>query len=447
MSIFRNMTVRSAGILFVLSLLSGCPVPDGSLTPVCCVPPPVNPADVIGFWKMVSYIPPGGSAVDVSSYNVTLVSNAFTYTTIEPLAIPNSPDTPCTEYGTWSVAGNNLTTTPIAGSTCGNTASTQTLSVSGTTMTMSDAEGTAVFQRQTASPVSGSVLVGTWKMMAAVNAGTVTPMNQISATLTFNASIYSMSLPNCTETGTWSVSGNTLSFAVDPTSTCGSSPTYTPTVSWNDPLLTLSLTTQNAIWQKQLNAPASPVATGSGGAVDVSWQAVSGANSYKVYRGTASGAFATKTLLGSVGTTSLQDVTAVPGTPYYYQVTAVGTFGESAPSVEVSGTATAPPPSPVTGLTATPGTGQVTLAWNAVSGADYYNIYQNPSVFGICRTPAPSIPTGDYSLTGLTYLGWVAGPTALISPLTAGDCYQFMVTAVNGGGESLSMSYVDVTPN
>jgi hypothetical protein len=42
MSIFRNMTVRSAGILFVLSLLSGCPVPDESLTPVCCAPPPAQ---------------------------------------------------------------------------------------------------------------------------------------------------------------------------------------------------------------------------------------------------------------------------------------------------------------------------------------------------------------------------------------------------------------------
>lgn len=442
MSIFRNMTVRSAGILFVFSLLSGCGGGGGSAPTA----PTVNPADVIGTWKMVSHTPPGGGATDASSYNISLVSDASTYTIVYPVAIPGNTQTPCTEYGTWSVSGNNLNMTPIAGSTCGNTASTLALSISGSTMTVSDADGTAAFQKQTANPVTGGTLVGTWKVMAIVDAGALTPMSQISTTVTLNASAYSISLPNCTETGTWSASGNTLSFSVDPASTCGSSSTYTETVYWNDPLLTLNLssTTQDIIWQKQLDAPASPAATVTNGAVDISWQAVSGATGYKVYRGTVSGTLATKTLIGSPYGNAWRDVTAAAGTAYYYQVTAVGASGESTPSAEVGAVLT---PSPVTGLTATPGTGQVTLSWNAVSGADSYNVYHYTTGIGMCQVFVKEIGTNYYSLTGWTNLGAVLSAGANVTGTSSGICHQFMVTAVNAAGESLSMSYVNATPN
>jgi fibronectin type 3 domain-containing protein len=281
--------------------------------------------------------------------------------------------------------------------------------------------------------------------MAVVNAGTVTPMNQISTTVTINTSTYSISLPNCTETGTWSASGNTLSFSVDPASTCGSSPAYTEAVYWNNPLLTLNLssTTQDIIWQKQLDAPASPVAAVANGAVDISWQAVSGATSYKVYRGTASGTLATKTLIGSPYGNTWRDVTAAAGTAYYYQVTAVGASGESAPSTEITAALS---PSPVTGLTATPGTGKVTLAWNVVSGADSYNVYHYTTGIGMCKVFAPNMGTNDYSLTGWTNIGSVTTLGATVNGTAGGICHQFMVTAVNAGGESLSMSYVDATP-
>lgn len=441
MSIYRSMAIRLAGTLFVVGSLSGCGGGGGSGAAIT-----VNPADVVGTWKMVSHTPPGGSAVDVSSYNITLVSDALTYTIAYPLAIPGNPQAPCTEYGTWSISGNNLTTTPIAGSTCDNPASTQTLAISGTTMTMSDADGTGVFQRQTATPVTGSALVGTWKMMAKDKAGTVTALNQSNVTLDLGSANYTLTGISCSETGTWSISGSALNFVPAAAGgTCGNSVAYSESASLNDPLVTLTDAVAITIWEKLLAAPASPVANGTNGAVSLSWQAVSGATGYKVYRATASGALAAKTVIANTGSTSYQDTAAVAGTTYYYQITAVSAVGESLPSAEVNGSATAPP-SPVTGLIATPGTGQVFLAWNAVSGATSYKVYGYSTGIGMCKVFAPNMGTGDYSLTGWGLLGSTTLTNSTIINTTAGICYQFMVTAVNTYGESLSMSYVNATP-
>lgn len=54
------------------------------------------------------------------------------------------------------------------------------------------------------------------------------------------------------------------------------------------------------------------------------------------------------------------------------------------------------PPAP-TGLTATAGAGQVTLSWNAASGASYYNLYRGTAPGGEGATPyqAPSPAAGS----------------------------------------------------
>lgn len=71
--------------------------------------------------------------------------------------------------------------------------------------------------------------------------------------------------------------------------------------------------------------------------VNLTWNAVSGATDYNIYRGTASGALSTKTKLPAspVATASFNDTTVVNATMYYYQVTAANSTGESAGSNEV----------------------------------------------------------------------------------------------------------------
>ncbi len=445
----RNMTLWLAGILLaVLGSLSGCGG-GGTSTPACSAPGGcgggVIAADVIGSWKMVSYTAPGASAVNMSAYNISLVSDASTYTIVFPVAIPGGHPV-CTEYGTWSVSSNSLTTTPLAGSTCGNSASTQALSISGTTMTTVDATGTYVYQKQAPSPITGNALVGSWKTIASNATGPMTPVN-FNLTLDLLATNNFTLTGTCTKTGTWSASGSSSLVLNIATNNCANSsnlPLY-ELVSLNSPLMTMTEGQLITIWTRLPDAPMSLVATGTTGGISLSWQAVNGATSYKVYRATTSGAFATKTAIGSTASTTYQDTSAVAGTTYYYQVTAVSAVGESLPSIEVNGVATAPP-SPVTGLTATAGTGQETLSWTAVSGATSYNIYFKTANIGMCVFTAPNMGTGDYSLTGWTrVVGTFTSPAATLTG-TTGTCYSFMVTAVNVYGESLSMHYVDVTP-
>jgi fibronectin type 3 domain-containing protein len=74
------------------------------------------------------------------------------------------------------------------------------------------------------------------------------------------------------------------------------------------------------------------------GQVTVSWAAVSGATSYKVYRSTTQGVRGT--LIGSTSSTSLADSTVVENTTYYFVVTASNVAGEGAASAAVSVTHT-----------------------------------------------------------------------------------------------------------
>jgi hypothetical protein len=70
----------------------------------------------------------------------------------------------------------------------------------------------------------------------------------------------------------------------------------------------------------------------------LSWQPISGAGYYNVYRSQVPGGGpgATYVALGSSGAPSYVDLTAQAGQPYYYVVTASSGGIESAPSNEAS---------------------------------------------------------------------------------------------------------------
>lgn len=99
-------------------------------------------------------------------------------------------------------------------------------------------------------------------------------------------------------------------------------------------------------------APAAPSgleATSGDSEIALSWDAVDGADTYRVYRGTSSGVDASGSPL-ETGITSVDyvDETAENGTKYFYVVTAVaeedGETAESAPSNEVEKTPFSDPP-------------------------------------------------------------------------------------------------------
>ena len=110
--------------------------------------------------------------------------------------------------------------------------------------------------------------------------------------------------------------------------------------------------------------------------VSVTWNASSGATRYEVYRN-ASNTHTGETLLTSTQTSSpFDDTTAVAGTTYYYWVKAGNSSGCSGYSSNDTGYRAISAPS---GVSASDGIypDKVTVAWNASSGATYYQVFRN----------------------------------------------------------------------
>ena len=177
-----------------------------------------------------------------------------------------------------------------------------------------------------------------------------------------------------------------------------------------------------------LAKPAGIGTSGGDGQVNISWSAVTGATSYNIYYGTAVGV-TTGAGTKVAAVTNPQMVTGLTNsTPYFFVVTAVNANGESSTSSEKSATpaATPQPPASPTGRTVTSTVaGQATVAWTAVVGATSYNVYY---------LAGSTIPTNAAVLA--TTPKSSATPSLIVNGLTSGTVYNFLITAVNAGGES-----------
>ena len=169
--------------------------------------------------------------------------------------------------------------------------------------------------------------------------------------------------------------------------------------------------------------PAAPVVKAGNSATSgkpmLTWNAVSGATSYKVYRATSQNG--TYSLLGTVTATSYTNTGAKAGTTYYYKVKAVNSAGESAYSNVVSGRAT------VTTLTMghSSTSGKPQLTWKAVSGATSYKVYR------------ATTKNGAYSVINTTKARTYTNTGAAL-----GTTYYYKVEALNAAGKSMGFSAV-----
>jgi fibronectin type 3 domain-containing protein len=181
-----------------------------------------------------------------------------------------------------------------------------------------------------------------------------------------------------------------------------------------------------------LPSPAVPTglsATAGNAQVSLTWSASTGATSYHVKRSTASGA---ETQIAAPTSSSYTDTGLTNGTKYFYVVSAVNSGGESANSAEVSATPTVPvtPPPTPTGLQATAGNAQVSLKWNASTGATTYHVKRSTVNGGPYGTAVASPTTTSYSDTSVTN----------------GTAYYYVVSAANSAGESANSEQVTATP-
>ena len=119
----------------------------------------------------------------------------------------------------------------------------------------------------------------------------------------------------------------------------------------------------------------------------------------------------------------------VNGSAYYYVVTATTEDGESGASAEVRATPIAHLPGVPSAVSAAAASGQVTIGWNAASGAISHNLYWSNSP-GVTKAGGNRISgvTSPYAHTGLAN----------------GTVYYYVVTAENLTGESAESAQVGV---
>ena len=176
-------------------------------------------------------------------------------------------------------------------------------------------------------------------------------------------------------------------------------------------------------------APAAPSVTAgnsSTGKPRLTWKAVSGAVSYRIYRSESRGTG--YSLLGTTSSTSYVNTGAAAGKTYYYRVKAVNRDGmASGYSNIVSGKATLPAPALNIGLSVS--SGKPMLAWDAVPGATSYRIYRSTS------------RDSGYSLLATTT------STSYVNTSAAkGTTYYYRVKACNAAGLSPYSNIVSVRP-
>jgi fibronectin type 3 domain-containing protein len=205
--------------------------------------------------------------------------------------------------------------------------------------------------------------------------------------------------------------------------------------------------------------PAGLTATPGQGRVTLSWTAPgsdggAGISGYLIYQGTSPDGEAGTPVNGSpVSATSYTVTGLTNGTTYYFKVAAVndakqqGSDSGEASATPVSaaasasattsttkgsGTGASGAPGGPTGLTATAGDARVSLSWTAPasdggSPLARYQVYQGTS-------------PGTSGLSASTPVKSVTGTSTVVTGLTNGTTYYFVVTAVNADGTMSSAS-------
>ena len=180
-----------------------------------------------------------------------------------------------------------------------------------------------------------------------------------------------------------------------------------------------------------INAPTGISVFGGDGYINLSWQAVSNADSYKIYMHSSSGvskSIYTSTVSNSSNSYKWSSLTN--NVTYYFVVTSLLSGVESHESFTVSAKPRAIFIPPVA-INAVADDGKVVLSWNSLPGLTY-NVYWSTSN-GVSK----SVYSGKFqNLTS----------TLTHSSLANGTTYYYVITAVNGASESSESLEVSSTP-
>ncbi len=289
-----------------------------------------------------------------------------------------------------------------------------------TTPAAADTTAPSIPTNLTATAVSSSEINLSW---------TASPDTDVAGYKIYTSSTYLKSATATSTTDTGLNSSTQYCYAISAYDTTGNESSQTGPV---------CATTDTATTAP--SAPSSLSATAlSQSSIALTWQDNSdNETGFKIERKTGNGGtysqINTASAISGIGSSGYyEDTSLTEGTSYCYKIRAYNLAGDSSYSSESCATtdAAGSAPSAPTGISATAGDGQATISWNAVSGATSYNIYWS-TTSGVSKTNGTKISnaTSPYVHTGRTN----------------GTTYYYVVTAVNGYGESGESSQVSATP-
>lgn len=183
-------------------------------------------------------------------------------------------------------------------------------------------------------------------------------------------------------------------------------------------------------------APQNVVSAGGNGQAYLSWREVSDATTYNIYWSTTAGVDKQSGTKISVGASPYYHTGLINGSTYYYVVTAVNQYGESAESFQVSATpGPLTPPVPPRDIFTFNFHKRVIIRWTTLEAADAntsYNIFWSTSP-GVTKRSGIKIAdaTSPYTHTGLTN----------------GVTYYYVIAGVNQYGEGLASDEISATPD
>lgn len=164
------------------------------------------------------------------------------------------------------------------------------------------------------------------------------------------------------------------------------------------------------------------------GQVDLSWNAISGAAGYQVFRNTVNDLSSATKIAFGLTATSYQDNSGTPGVGYYYWVRArnpqlIGPYSAVTP-------ASAPLAYPAN-FAAISVAGQVGLTWDLVTGALQYQIFRST----------------DPNFFDATKIAWgITGDSYVDLNVQSGQTYYYWIRARNAAGIGLVSGAVVGTP-
>jgi len=195
----------------------------------------------------------------------------------------------------------------------------------------------------------------------------------------------------------------------------------------------------------QLSAPGNVVRTPDDSRITVNWDAVEGADRYRVEYGVANSGSSQKVTVDGATTYTIPNL--VNGTPYAIRVQAQNSDEAHVDSPwspwRQATPAIVPPPGPVVGLSVTPGSTQLALEWTAPSGS--------PTSYDVHYTSSTLVADGAAAGTAVAtqwvaVTGTVTGTSHTITSLQNNTAYRVRVRGVNSAGAG-DWAFGTGTPN